>query len=595
MKNIVFAIFAGIVIFVLHSCAPQRQPHELVNEKFVADLDSLILMNDGFLKTVRSKPGTEALQKEFLKLRLQYKKVEAFAEYFFPTTVRMINGAPLDEIEDEENAVFEPGGLQVVEELIYTEDPVDQEELVRHARKMQVNVKRIKMLWADIRITDSHVMDALRLEMFRLISLGISGFDTPASGNALAESEVVLKSFQHYTQLYKSKLRAYSALDSITNGAIAFLKQNIDFNAFDRAAFISDHINPLCRSLYKNQELAAIPFMNSHKLLKGNVATIFDKNAFDPEALLSDSKFGATADRIALGKSLFYDNRISGDGKTNCGSCHQPEKAYADGLKTSKGFDNKFVSRNAPSIMYASLQQALFYDLRAPSLEDQAADVIHNKLEMHGSMDNVAKLVATDEHYKRDFKKAYPELDSIRPVYIQNAMATFVRSLNPFNSPFDKYMRGDKKALTDNQVKGFNVFMGKAKCGTCHFVPLFNGTVPPDYQRTESEVLGVTINANWKNPLLDKDPGRGVHDQFPQWKNAFKTSSVRNIAKTAPYMHNGAFATLQEVMEFYNEGGGAGLGLKVPNQTLAADKLNLTQDEIADVISFMDALTDAPE
>lgn len=567
----------------------------MVNEKFVSDLDSLILLNDGFLKTVRSKPGAETLQKEFLKLRLQYKKVEAFAEYFFPTTVRMINGAPLDEIEDEENAVFEPGGLQVIEELIYSDEPVDQEELVRHSRKMQVNVKRIKTLWADIRITDSHVMNALRLEMFRLISLGISGFDTPASGNALAESEVVMQSFRHYAQFYKPALPEYVTLDSLATRASSFLKQNNSFNAFDRAAFIVDYINPLCRSLHKNQQLAAIPFMNDRKLLNGNAATIFDTNAFNPEALLADVKFSATADRIALGKALFYDSRISGDGKTNCGSCHQPDKAYADGLKTSKGFDNKFVSRNAPSIMYASLQQALFYDLRAPSLEDQAADVIHNKLEMHGSMDEVAKLVATDENYKRDFRKAYPELTVIKPVYIQNAMAAFVRSLNPFNSPFDKFMRGDKKALTDQQIAGFNVFMGKAKCGTCHFVPLFNGTVPPDFQRTESEVLGVTVNANWKNPVLDIDPGRGVHDQFPQWKNAFKTSSVRNIAKTAPYMHNGAFATLQEVMEFYNEGGGAGLGLNVPNQTLAADKLNLTENEIANVISFMEALTDAPE
>lgn len=592
MKNTVFAVLAGIFIFTFNSCAPEREPHEIVYEKFVSDLDTLILMNDAFLKNVRAKPGSNALRQDFLKLRLQYKKTEAFAEYFFPTTVRMINGAPLDEIEDEENAVFEPGGLQVIEELIYTEGPVDQEELVRHARKMQVNVKRIKMLWKDIRITDSHVMDALRLQMFRLISLGISGFDTPASGNALAESEVVLQSFQHYTLPYKSKLPAYAALDSITNGAIAFLKQNTDFNAFDRAAFITDYINPLCTSLHKNQELADIPFLNGKKLLNGNVATIFDKNAFNPEALLTDSKFSATADRVALGKTLFYDSRISGNGKTNCGSCHQPGKAYADGLRTSKGFDNKFVSRNAPSIMYASLQQALFYDLRAPSLEDQAADVIHNKLEMHGSMDAVAKLVATDEHYQREFKKAYPDLDVIKPVYIQNAMATFVRSLNPFNSAFDKYMRGDKKALTDDQIAGFNVFMGKAKCGTCHFVPLFNGTVPPDYQRTESEVLGVTVNANWKNPALDKDLGRGVHNQFPQWKNAFKTSTVRNIGKTAPYMHNGAFATLQEVMEFYNEGGGAGLGLDVPNQTLAADKLNLTENEIGQVISFMEALTD---
>ena len=134
--------------------------------------------------------------------------------------------------------------------------------------------------------------------------------------------------------------------------------------------------------------------------------------------------------------------------------------------------------------------------------------------------------------------------------------------------------------------------MGKARCGTCHFMPLFNGTIPPDYQRTESEVLGITKNSDLKNPVRDIDPGRGVHNQFPQWKNSFKTQTVRNIAKTGPYMHNGAFESLQKVMEFYNEGGGAGLGLDVPNQTLAADKLNLTPSEIGYVIDFMESLTD---
>ena len=211
---------------------------------------------------------------------------------------------------------------------------------------------------------------------------------------------------------------------------------------------------------------------------------------------------------------------------------------------------------------------------------------------MHGSMEEVARLIGTDADYQKLFKKAYPELDSIPPVYIQNSLAVFVRSLNPFNSRFDTYMRGDKKSLTLEEIAGFNLFMGKAKCGTCHFVPLFNGTVPPDYQRTESEVLGVTVSADLKNAKIDTDLGRGAHNRFPQWQHAFKTSTVRNIAKTAPYMHNGAYKSLQELMEFYNEGGGAGLGLDVANQTLAADKLNLTPAETGLVIKFMKSLTD---
>ncbi|SEJ49448.1 cytochrome c peroxidase [Dyadobacter koreensis] len=590
--NRIFSL-ASIFFFAatIFSCQPEKTPTEKVYQFFKSDVDELVKLNDHFLNSVKEKKGKTALQKEFLGLRLQFKKTEAFAEYFTPTTVRLVNGAPLDEIEEEENAVFEPGGLQVIEELIYTDERIEEEELVRQIRKMQMNTKRILSLWADIQITDSHVFDALRLEIFRMITLGISGFDTPVSGNALAESEEVLVSFQKYIKAYKSLLPEYASLYNGAESAMVFIRKNKDFNKFDRAAFIVDYINPLTKSLKKNQDLASIPFINDRRLLRSDVATLFDAKAFDADALLSNTDFNSTTDRVALGEKLFYDGRISGNGKTNCGSCHQPALAYTDGLKTSQGIQ-KSITRNAPTITYAALQQSFFYDLRSPSLEDQAVDVIHNKDEMHGSLKSVSRLVGSDEDYQRLFKKAYPELDSIQPVYIQNALATFVRSLSPFSSPFDRYMRGDKKALTDNQVAGFNVFMGKARCGTCHFMPLFNGTVPPGYQKTESEVLGITVNADWKNPKLDNDKGRGIHDQFPQWKNAFKTSSLRNIAKTAPYMHNGVYTSLQEVMEFYNEGGGAGLGLAVPNQTLASDKLNLSQQEIEQVIDFMEGLTD---
>ncbi|WP_165940062.1 cytochrome-c peroxidase [Dyadobacter psychrotolerans] len=592
MSKIIQYALIGLVSVVLSFCSSPKTGKDKLYTDFDSDIDSLVLMNDEFLKLVKEKKQAGELKIPFLKLRLQFKKVEAFAEYFAPSTVRLVNGAPLDEIEDEENAVFEPGGLQVIEELIYTREAVEQEELIRHVRKMQVNVKRIKTLWKDIRITDSHVFDALRLELFRLITLGISGFDTPASGNVIAESVAVLESFDRYLLAYQDILPEYENLKDLTERAIGYLKANPDLNTFNRAVFIADYINPISVSLKTNREAASIPALKDRRLLDSDAATLFENGAFNSENLLSNPKLGSTANRISLGQKLFYDGRVSGNGKTNCGTCHQPALAYSDGITTSKGVTAGNIKRNAPTIMYSALQQALFYDLRSPSLEDQAADVIHNKEEMSGSLKNIARLTGTDSDYKKLFKKAYPKLDSVQPMHIQSALAVFVRSLSPFNSPFDQYMRGDKKALTDNQVKGFNLFMGKARCGTCHFMPLFNGTVPPDYQRSESEVLGITKSADLKNPVLDNDPGRGVHNQFPQWKNSFKTQTVRNIAKTAPYMHNGAFQTLEQVMDFYNEGGGAGLGLNVPNQTLSGDKLNLTPLEIGLVIDFMKSLTD---
>jgi cytochrome c peroxidase len=139
--------------------------------------------------------------------------------------------------------------------------------------------------------------------------------------------------------------------------------------------------------------------------------------------------------------------------------------------------------------------------------------------------------------------------------------------------------------------------MGKAACGTCHFAPVFNGTVPPLYQETESEVLGVPEDLKAKPLKLDSDPGRGaakLKEGAPYYLHSFKTPTVRNIVATAPYMHNGAYNTLESVMDFYNRGGGIGHGLDVPYQTLPPDKLGLKKREIQAIIAFMKALEDNP-
>lgn len=152
-------------------------------------------------------------------------------------------------------------------------------------------------------------------------------------------------------------------------------------------------------------------------------------------------------------------------------------------------------------------------------------------------------------------------------------------------------MRGDSSTMNGTEVNGFNLFMGKAKCGTCHFMPSFNGTVLPTFTSSESEVIGVPETKEGKK--LDSDPGRfGVYE-IDNLKNAFKTPSIRNIAVTAPYMHNGVFATLEEVVDFYDKGGGKGIGLNVENQTLPGDSLALTETEKKALIAFMRSLTDS--
>ncbi|CAF3357083.1 unnamed protein product [Rotaria sp. Silwood2] len=153
-------------------------------------------------------------------------------------------------------------------------------------------------------------------------------------------------------------------------------------------------------------------------------------------------------------------------------------------------------------------------------------------------------------------------------------------------------MRGQTAVIDPSVKRGFNLFMGKAQCGSCHFPPTYFGTVPPFYGTSESEVLGVTKKFDTIHPVLDDDIGRFKMFELEQFRHAIKISTVRNADLTAPYMHNGGFKTLDEVIEFYNRGGGAGLGLNVPNQTLPSTKLNLSKQDKKDIVSFIKALTD---
>jgi cytochrome c peroxidase len=149
-------------------------------------------------------------------------------------------------------------------------------------------------------------------------------------------------------------------------------------------------------------------------------------------------------------------------------------------------------------------------------------------------------------------------------------------------------MRGKLTAMSDEEVNGFNLFMGRAMCGTCHYMPLFNGTLPPLYNKIDAEVLGVPATADGRQ--LDSDHGRRAITHAVTDDNAFKISTVRNAARTAPYMHNGVFPTLQDVIDFYDRGGGVGMGLKVPNQTLSSAPLQLSAKEKQELIAFIETL-----
>jgi cytochrome c peroxidase len=289
---------------------------------------------------------------------------------------------------------------------------------------------------------------------------------------------------------------------------------------------------------------------------------------------------------------LFSDASLSKNNNISCASCHNPQKAFTDGKVTSlTNIHDNITKRNSPTVLYAGFQKSFFYDLRSQDLENQIESVMKNPNEFDLTPKEIKKKILADPALSNYFKKAYPDKAEITPYEIRNAIAVYVRSLMPFNAKIDQYFKG-KGSLNASEQNGFNLFAGKAKCATCHFIPVYNGTIPPWFNNTESEVIGVPNSIKWENAVVDGDVGRYNINQLEQLKYAFKTPTVRNVEKTGPYMHNGVYNKLEEVIKFYELGGGNGIGMNLEYQTLPFDNLQLTPKEKIDLISFMLALTD---
>ncbi|MBL3546327.1 cytochrome-c peroxidase [Chryseobacterium sp. KMC2] len=591
-------LYSAAALFILSYCKSDK--HLPASEDLGSVKNQIIKNNDTFEKQINeltvlvsNNSDEKKLQEKFEELRKTYKKMEWAVEYFLPHSARFINGPALPEIEMDEHTEIEPEGLQVLEEMLYPYDQGNKEEVIRFLKKLINKSNTIETNFQVITVSRDQVFDALRQEVFRISSLGISGFDTPISGTFLKEIPYSLQGVKQTLQQISTDQSKNKALKSILNEidtAIEILKKNTDKNTFDYVNFIPDHFNKITSLLleFKNQE--KIPDVEVTTALHKNAATFFSKNAFNPNAFTPGKEFAFSNEKAALGQQLFNDKMLSNNNNRSCTTCHIPEKAFTDGLAKSMSLENSELSRNAPSLNYAGFQHGQFWDMRKDDLEGQSSDVISNKEEMHGDLNVILAKINQDKKYQTAFTKIYHS-QKTEAWQLQNVLASYIRSLAKFNADFDEYMRGNKSAMTAHQKRGFNLFVGKAQCAICHFIPLFNGTVPPTFKKTEQEVLGVAVNGH--NTTFDNDLGRGkFHETVATLQHSFKTPTLRNINKTAPYMHNGGYKTLKEVMNFYNKGGGKGVGFKVDNQTLSDAPLQLTDQEMDDIIEFMKALDD---
>lgn len=590
MKFKYFTFLIAMVSVFFTGCK-KEVPEITVKQELLVELNKFKNEIIHFQELAFKDAGEKEILAQFKKSRLQYKRIEWAVEYFVPETARFMNGPALDEMELEENKFFVPNGFQVIEEIIYPNfNPENKKELIRELDVLLSNAKQVETTFEAITISDDYVVDAIQQSVYRVITLGITGFDSPLVQSSIPETKESLVIIPSLLARINSKSKALKELEEIISKSIAYCNSNSDFNAFDRAVFITEYLNPISKKLTEFQKQENINLVERNRPLKATASTLFEENAFDVNGFIASNEYKFSKEKVALGEKLFYDKNLSKDNNRSCSSCHNPEKAFTDGLKTNISLKGKNLNRNTPTLTYASLQNAQFWDMRQLDLEKQSADVIENKDEMHGSLEEIHAKITVDEHYKKLLKQAFPKYEKIEFWQIQNAIASYVRSLNSFDSRFDSYMRGNKKSINPEEIQGMNLFMGKAKCATCHFTPLFNGTVPPNFAKTEHEIIGTPNDITGKK--ISTDPGRYIFNQLPQLKGSFKTPTLRNVAVTSPYMHNGVYKTLEEIVAFYDLGGGKGLGLAVENQTLPDSKLNLTGSEKKALVAFMKTLTD---
>jgi len=586
-------LFQVLVSFKKKDATPnvlvrEQLKHQLAQfETFISDTMSPLVDDD--------VPETQ-LQQAFLRARKYYKTVEWAAEYFTYTTAKTMNGAPNSEIDIANQSITSPNGLQVIETYLFPHYTISKKQGVKNEIAfLKENIIVLQTYFSNIDIADWQILDAVKLEVFRIESLGITGFDNGFALYSMGESATALKSVQAVLDYYILK---DNSLNVICFAAINYLNKDTDFVAFDRAYFIRQYANPLSSGIEILRRKLGKNTLLYNRLLRQDVFTLFDTAAFDPMAYAPSADQDHIAEKIALGKQLFQDPAFSGTQTRSCASCHIESQAFAsDVVKEKTILGNGLADRNTPTLINTALQPQQFYDQRSQNVEEQILDVVHNPKEMDGSIRQALQRIQANKNYKLLVQNAYPNKKILIAKDIVSALASYVRSLVRLNSRFDDYMRGNDRAMTDEEIKGFNLFMGKAQCATCHYMPLFSGVFPPKYMSQDVEILGVPEKIN--NIVLDNDRGiysilskQGLYDSslMTNFDHAFKTVGIRNAHKTAPYMHNGVFTTLKEVVEFYNEGGGVGRGVSVPNQTLSSDKLKLTPAEIKAIVAFIAAL-----
>lgn len=576
-----FLVFSSIT-----SCSNQLEETPL--EKLQFNYKTNLLNCSLELDSLNNTNNLENKKLHFLKARMYFKKCEPILSYFEKENYKSLNSPNLLRIEEEDLTdikIRNPFGFQVIEESLFSEQ-VDTARVNRISLKTKDRILFIHNN-TRLKLKNHHIIWIIKDAIVRISTMGITNFDSPVLGQSLKETQIVYNSILELLTTYKPSFTnktLYNAWVTEIENSINDL--NSEFDSFDRYSFIQKHTNKQLQLINKTtiDWNVTFPF---ELALSNRFNSLFDKEMFNFSDFTNyKSDTVNLKEKVVLGKKLFHDKSLSNNNQMSCATCHVKSLGFTDGRKT---FD-KNQTRNTPTLSYSGLQRSFFHDARASSLEGQIIGVVNNHNEFSSSLNELATIINSNEDYKKSFDSLYIRKGNNEN--IRHAIASYVRTLSPFDSKFDNNINTKETTLTISEKEGFNLFMSKAACATCHFPPLFNGTVPPNFTESELELIGTPKTNDFLNAYIDTDLGRYTIYKTDQKKFFFKTPTLRNIALTAPYMHNGVYNTLEEVLDFYDAGGGIGLGMELEHQTLPSDSLRLTTKEKENIIAFLKTLTD---
>lgn len=540
--------------------------------------------------------------------RLKMKGLDFWFRYLEPNVYRKINGPIPVEWENEVFEKFEPpykregAGLSLAEKYL-DEKVIDKDSL---AALIGPSILALNTFKADsiTKQLDSyhHFFLANRLFLLNLAAVYSTGFECPDTSNIIPELRSMVKDVKEIyntfnetfpnTSLSKEYLSLYDQTTSFVN------QQPSDFTSFDHFGFIKDYVNPLFRMNQQFIRSYSVVTKNYNDYtLNNDCNSIFDKSLYSPQnskgiySLIEDNEL--LNEIKQTGKLLFYDPILSANNLRSCASCHKPTEYFTDTTQaTAFQFDHQqHLPRNTPSLINVGFNHLIMLDGKHISLQDQAKDVMHSSAEMNNTEEELVKKVMSCKEYKDAFKKFLrhtPEEKEVTLSHIVSAITYYYTDFSNYPAPFDDAVN-NKQVISPDAKKGFNLFMSKAQCATCHFLPIFNGVKPP-YIGSEFEVIGVPEDTGYHK--LSEDKGRYNINPAKETMNAFRTGTIRNAANTKPYMHNGVFQTLDQVIDLYDAGGGTGKKLSIKNQTLSTDSLKLSKEEKSELIAFIQSLNE---